>query len=386
MSQYPKWKKNRTSYMKQGTGWAIIAITVLILLFIGIGILTGAKTTYRLYSDTIQEWTTKLEGSAFLYLFEMENRSFKDAHPEGNRIPGLGTLSFQLLTSLTPNDPRSLLGREIPGLSSYNSQIIIAGEGTDYSTLPIESEPPMIVDERGEVGDVEEEKEEKEDKDQTEEKPLGEEDIYIFHTHNTESFYPHLPDKSTAYDGKVNITLVGERLGESLEEKGIGTIVDKTDIASLLNEKGMKHYQSYDAMRPVVEEAISQNDGLKYFFDLHRDSISREHTTTTINGKEYARFAFVIGAEHPKYEQNLKFASELHQRLEDKYPGISRGVITKKGAGVDGVYNQDLHPNAIVIEFGGVNNHLDELYRSADIMAEVFSEYYFEDEKVNSDS
>jgi stage II sporulation protein P len=232
------------------------------------------------------------------------------------------------------------------------------------------------------VGEVEEEKE---DKGQIEEKPLGEEDVYIFHTHNTESFYPHLPDKSTSYDGKVNITLVGERLSKSLEKRGIGSIVDKTDIASILKEKGMKLYQSYDAMRPIVEEAISQNDDLKYFFDLHRDSLSREHTTKTMNGKDYARFAFVIGAEHPQYEQNLKFASEMHQRLEEKYPGISRGVITKKGAGVDGVYNQDLHPNAIVIEFGGVYNHLDELYRSADIMAEVFSDYYFEDEKVTTE-
>ncbi|MGR9049307.1 stage II sporulation protein P [Halobacillus faecis] len=382
MSRYPIMKKNKKSYMKQGTRWTIIAVTVLLLLFIGIGILTGAKTTYRIYSSTIQEWTTKLEGSAFLYLFEMENRAFKDAHPEGNRIPSLTTLSFQLLTSLTPNDPRSLLGREIPGLSSYNSQIIIAGKGTDYSTLPIESEPPMIVDDRGEEGDVEENNE---DKGKTEERPVGEDRVYIYHTHNTESFYPHLPDESTVYDGKVNITLVGERLGEGLEKRGIGTIVDTTDVAALRSENGMQYYQSYDAVRPVVEEAISQNGDIQYLFDLHRDSLSKEHTTTTINGKEYARFAFIIGAEHPKYEQNLQLASKIHQLLEEEYPGISRGVITKKGSGVDGVYNQDLHPNAILIEFGGVYNHLDELYRSADVMAEVFSDYYFEDEKVSTE-
>ncbi|WP_226583179.1 stage II sporulation protein P [Halobacillus litoralis] len=380
MSQYPK-LKNKTSYMKQGTRWTVIAVAVLLLLFIGIGILTGAKTTYKVYSSTIQEWTAKLEGSSFLYLFEMENKAFKDAHPAGNRIPGLGTLSFQLLTSLTPNDPRSLLGREIPGLSSYNSQIIIAGEGTDFSTLPIESEPPMEVDDRGEEGVVEEDQRPEDDSKKV---PVGKDRVYIYHTHNTESFYPHLPDKSTVYDGKVNITLVGERLGDSLERRGIGTIVDTTDVAALRSEKGLEYYESYDAVRPVVEEAMSQNGSLNYFFDLHRDSLGREHTTTTIKGKDYARFAFVIGAENPQYEKNLAFASEIHKRLEEKYPGISRGVITKKGAGVDGIYNQDMNPNAILIEFGGVYNHLDELYRSADIMAEIFSEFYFEDEKVSS--
>ncbi|MBN8236691.1 stage II sporulation protein P [Halobacillus kuroshimensis] len=383
MSRYPdKWKKADKNVVKRWTRWVVLSVTILILLFIGIGVLTGAKTTYRLYSDTIQEWTAKLKGGSFIYLFEMENRVFRDAHPEGNRIPGLTSLSFQLLTSLTPNDPRSLLGREIPGLSSYNSQIIIAGQGTDFSTLPIESEPPLEVEDRGEEGDIEEQEDPGTDQ---EAEPAGEDSVYIYHTHNTESFYPHLPDETTVYDGKVNITLVGDRLGQSLERRGVGAVVDKTDVAALRSENGMEYYQSYDAVRPVVEEAVSSNGSLTYFFDLHRDSLAREHTTTTIDGKDYARFAFVIGAEHPGYEKNLAFATALHNKLEETYPGISRGVITKKGSGVDGVYNQDINPNAILIEFGGVYNNLDELYRSADIMAEVFSDYYFDEQKVTKE-
>jgi stage II sporulation protein P len=381
MPHYKKWKGRRSNPFKIWSKWLGLAAVILLLLFIGIGILTGAKTTYRLYSDTIQEWTTKLKGSSFIYLFEMENRLFADAHPDDNRLPSFTSLSFQLLTSLTPNDPRSLLGREIPGLSAYNSQIIIAGQGTDFSTLPIESEPPLEVDSRGEEGVVEKESPEK-----PEGTPAIKDDrVYIYHTHNTESFYPHLPDKSTSYDGKVNITLVGKRLGESLESRGIGATVDTTDVAQILKDRGLEHYESYEAMRPVVKEVMNQKQSLNFFFDLHRDSVSKKNTTTTIDGKEYARFMFVIGAENRHFEQNLKFATELHKRLEEKYPGISRGVITKKGAGVDGVYNQDLNPNAILIEFGGVENNLDELYRSADVMAEVFSDYYFEDEKVSAD-
>ncbi|MFZ0476885.1 MAG: stage II sporulation protein P [Halobacillus sp.] len=382
MPKYKKWKKKRPHIIRLWSKWLVAGTAVLILLFIGIGLLTGAKTTYRLYSDTIQEWTTQLKGSSFIYLFEMENRTFSGAHPDENRIPGLSTLAFKLLTSLTPNDPRSLLGREIPGLSFYNSQIIIAGEGTNFATLPIESDPPLDVDHKGEEGDVEENQQDSPEGNQ----PIKEDRVFISHTHNTESFYPHLPDRSTSYDGKVNITLVGKRLAESLENQGIGAMVDLTDVASILKQKGMKHYQSYDAMRPVIKEAMSQNESLQYYFDLHRDSLPRENTTVNINGKEYARFIFVIGAEHSQYEQNLKFASDLHKLLESKYPGISRGVITKKGSGVDGIYNQDLDPNLIVVEFGGVENNLDELYRSADVMAEVFSEYYFNAEKVSNDS
>ncbi|ARI77007.1 stage II sporulation protein P [Halobacillus mangrovi] len=378
MPKYQKWKGKRSNPFKLWSKWLGLTAVILLLLFIGIGILTGAKTTYRIYSDTIQEWTTKLKGSSFIYLFEMENRLFADAHPEGNQLPSFTSLSFQLLTSLTPNDPRSLLGREIPGLYSYNSQIIIAGKGTDFSNLPIESEPPLDVENKGEKGEVQEKQKQPSDN-------TLEDKVFIYQTHNTESFYPHLPDKSTAYDGKVNISLVGERLAQSLEEKGIGATVDQTDVASILKENGMKHYQSYEAMRPVVKEAMTQNKSLTYFFDLHRDSLPKDKTTITINGKDYGRTIFVIGAENENYEENLKFASEMHKRLEEKYPGLSRGVITKKGSGVDGVYNQDISSNAILIEFGGVYNHLDELYRSADVMAEVFSDYYFEDEKVSAD-
>ncbi|TGB04248.1 stage II sporulation protein P [Halobacillus salinus] len=380
MRRFQRWGKKKYSPLKTWTKLLTAGVAVLLVLFIGIGLLTGAQSTYRLYSGTIQHITTKLEGKSFIYLFEMENRIFKSAHPDGEKLPTFSNLTFQLLTSLTPNDPRSLLGREIPGLSSYNSHIIIAGKGTDYTTLPIESEPPLNVDERGEAGELEEEKKDQEDK-----PTIGEDKVYVYHTHNEESFYPHLPDESTAYDGKVNITLVGERLGKSLEDKGIGTRVETTNFADILRTNGWQHYRSYDAARPVVEEAMNKYDSLTYYFDLHRDSIDRKHTTTTINGKDYARFAFVIGAEHPNYEENLAFASEMHKRLEEEYPGISRGVITKKGSGVDGVYNQDLNPNAILIEFGGVYNNLDELYRSADIFAEVFADYMYEDEKVSGE-
>ncbi|RWZ60020.1 stage II sporulation protein P [Halobacillus fulvus] len=374
----PKWKKNKPNLLKEWSKRLGIGMTVLLLLFIGIGILTGAKTTYRIYSETIQDWTSKLEGSSFIYLFEMENRLYSKALPEGERLPTLSSLSFQLLTSLKPNDPRSLLGREIPGLATYNSQIIIAGKGTDYTTLPVESEPPLDVEERGEEGPVEEKAPEQ----QT---PVSEDQVYIYHTHNEESFYPHLPDTSTAYDRKVNISLVGERLGELLEQRGIGSQVETTNFADILRENGWKHYQSYDVSRPVVEEAMEQNESISYYFDLHRDSIAKEHTTTTINGKKYARFVFVVGAEHSRYEENLAFATKMHELLEERYPGISRGVITKKGSGVDGVYNQDLSSNAALIEFGGVYNHLDELYRSAEVMADVFADYYFDAEKVTSE-
>ena len=387
MPHYQKWKKKRPNLVKQSSKWVGGAFTILIILFIGIGFLTGAKTTYRIYSDTIQGWTTQLKGSSFIYLFEMENRMFTGAHPEGENFPGLSTLSFQLLTSLTPNDPRSLLGREIPGLSSYNSDIIIAGEGTDYTTIPIESRAPIDVVQKDREAVGSEEK--KPNQDENKPQIIKNKKVFIYSTHNRESFLPQLPKGTTineAYSGKVNVSLISQRLAEDLEKNGIGAEVDHTDISKVLKEKGMEYYESYDASRPVVKEAMSREDSLQYFFDIHRDSLGREYTTTTIDGKNYARVVFVIGADNKNYEKNLKIASDLHKRIEKKYPGLSRGVITKKGSGVDGIYNQDLSQHSLLFEVGGLGNNLDELYRTADILAGIFSDYYFDSEKVSKNS
>ncbi|WP_101844341.1 stage II sporulation protein P [Halobacillus sp. Marseille-P3879] len=389
MGSIKKFKKRNPHLLKKWSVIAAGAMIVLLLLFLGIGLLTGAKTTYKLYSQTIQNVTAQIEGRAFIHLFEMENRQFAEAHPDGSKLPGLSSLSFQMLTSVKPHDLRSLLGREIPGLSSYNSDIVIAGEGTDYTTLPIESEAPVdIVQKDREAKDADQEQQGDEESEDQSQEEITEDKVFIYHTHNRESFLPHLPEGTPvaeAFHGEVNITKVGERLAETLEKNGIGTSVDYTDMTSVLQEKNMEYHQSYDAARTVVEDAIAETKTFNYFFDLHRDSLPRDVTTVEIDGQNYARTIFVIGAEHSEYEQNLKLATELHNRLEEEYPGLSRGVITKKGSGVDGVYNQDLDPNASLIEFGGVENDLDELYRSAEAVGEVFSEYYWQAEEVSDE-
>lgn len=177
---------------------------------------------------------------------------------------------------------------------------------------------------------------------------------------------------------------VGEKLQEELESKGIGTKVEKTDIQAILNKKGWSYAQSYQESREVVQAALARNRDLTYLIDIHRDSRRRKYTTIDINGKSYAKIAFVIGAENPNYEKNLKLANVLHKLLDKKYgKGLSRGIIELKGARTNGKFNQDLSENAILIEFGGIDNTFDELYRSAEALADVFSEYYWQAERVN---
>src|SRR5699024_12596630 len=110
----------------------------IIVLFLFIGILTTVKPAYRFSSEAITTWTSDINSSTFLYLIGMENRVFHQAHTK-EKTPNIQATFFQIITNIKPNEPFSLLGRELPGLSTFGNRIIVAGDGTDYSTLSIES-------------------------------------------------------------------------------------------------------------------------------------------------------------------------------------------------------------------------------------------------------
>ena len=59
--------------------------------------------------------------------------------------------------------------------------------------------------------------------------------------------------------------------------------------------------------------------------------------------------------------------------MNELVPGISRGVIKKEGERVDGIYNQDLSKEMLLIELGGIDNTEEELTRTAAVLTEAIS-------------
>jgi stage II sporulation protein P len=380
---------NGTS-LKKGFAFCFIGFMLVFLLS---GALTSLKPEYRITSKSINELTNNITGDSFIHLLGFENRYFVQDLPKEAKPPSVSSLFFKAATSINPEDPRSLLGRELPGFTLFDSEIVVAGEGTDYTTMPIESPPPteVLLEEReASIADL---KGADDQPDQSKTPPIattGERKVvYIYHTHTTESYLPMLKNvknANSAYHSEANVTLVGDRLGKSLEDQGIGTNVDKTNFMKKLNEKGWSFTKAYSMSRPTVETAMAGNKELEYVIDIHRDSQRYKITTADINGKKYAKVAFVIGGKNPLHDKNKQLASELHKRIEAKYPGLSRGVFLKDSPGSNSLYNQDLTRNAMLIEFGGIDNNLDELNRTADAVAEIFSDYYWQAEKADADS
>lgn len=208
--------------------------------------------------------------------------------------------------------------------------------------------------------------------------------VFIYHTHNREAYLPDLKGKTggQAYDEKTNVTLVGKRLAEELNKRGIGAEVSTEDYWTQLQGK---YHLSYTASRKTVEAAVSRNRHLQYILDIHRDALPRAKTTRTIEGVDYAAVLFVVGKANKNWRQNEQFAWQLHEALEKLYPGLSRGVTGKstEGGRSNGEYNQSVHPNSILVEIGGHENTLEEAYRSATALADALAMVYWEAEMVD---
>lgn len=364
--------------------------TLLLFVFSLSAIMTSLKPEYRLSSESVHTVTNQFTGKMLFSLLANENHYFFSVLPEDGESLNLSKGLLKLSTNISLDDPRSLLGRELPGFSIFDNEILVAGEGTDYTNMPYESSPPRdVLNEEKDatlqnVDQIEESKPEiKEPPSQT---TNGRKVVEIYHTHNRESFLPYLKgvtDPNLAFHSKINITKLGQHLQKDLVDKGIGASFDSTDIMAVLNNKGLNYSKSYEESRKEVESAMATNKDLDYFIDIHRDSRRKKDTSITFNGKTYAKIAFVIGRNNPNYEKNAAFANKLHQSIEKKYPGLSRGVMKQGGAGHNGVYNQDLSSNALLIEIGGVDNSFEEMYLTVDVFANVFSEFYWDAKAVD---
>ena len=196
--------------------------------------------------------------------------------------------------------------------------------------------------------------------------------VYIYSTHQTENYSYK---KYEEYNITPNVMMASYILREKLNQRGIPTLVETTNISDLLHTNGWSYASSYKASRFVVEDAIKKYPTLKLVIDLHRDAIKKSASTIEINGKKYAKVLFVIGEENKNYAKNLEVATKMSDLINGKYKGLSRGILKKSGKNVNGIYNQDLSEYAILIECGGYENTLDEVLNTLEVLADMIKEY-----------
>lgn len=209
-----------------------------------------------------------------------------------------------------------------------------------------------------------------------EEKEIEEPLIYIYNSHQTEEY--------AAGDilNSINptVTVNNYIMKDFFEKKNLKTIVEERSIKDILNLNNWNYAKSYQASRVFLEDIKKEYPTLKYFIDVHRDSLRKDKTSITIEDKKYAKALFLIGLENPNYQENLSFTEKINEKLNIKYPNLSKGIYKKEGPGVNGVYNQDFSPYTILIEIGGMENTIEEVMNTSLALSNIISEVIKENE------
>lgn len=191
--------------------------------------------------------------------------------------------------------------------------------------------------------------------------------VSVYNTHTGETYT--LSDGVERLDGRRGgVVTVAAAFQETLESKyGI-----KVARSERIND--LRYNNSYLESEKTARQLLEANPKTRAIFDIHRDSEkTREQSVVHINGQIAAPILFIVGSDarrsFPTWRQNYAFACELADRLDEKYPGLSLGVRVK-----DGVYNQHLHPQAVLLEMGTTENSTEEAVRSARLLADVVAD------------
>lgn len=171
--------------------------------------------------------------------------------------------------------------------------------------------------------------------------------VYIYSTHPNEKYI----DNTISYASLI--------LQEKLNSLQVETIVEERSVVDYLEDNNLEFDDSYKATREFLSDKLKTYD-FDLIIDLHRDAVN--NTTVKINNKEYAKIMFV---QNVNYKDNITLANKLNDILNEKYPGITRGIYNKY---VDN-FNQDLNNNVLLIELGGNTNTFEQVNNSIDALA-----------------
>lgn len=185
--------------------------------------------------------------------------------------------------------------------------------------------------------------------------------LYIYNTHQTEEY---VSNSLKNYNITPTVYMASNILKQELEKYNIYSVVEDENIKNVLNDNGWSYKDSYLASRLWLKKAKEKYPTIKYYLDLHRDSVS---LSTTINDKSYARIMYVLGMNYDTYEQNESLLIKLNNYTKEKYPNLSRDILYAK----KNTFNQDFDGNVFLIEVGGNNSNFNEVYNTILALAEI---------------
>jgi len=198
-------------------------------------------------------------------------------------------------------------------------------------------------------------------------KPL----VFIYHSHSSES-YRLTSGADHVWGSEEGVIAVGAALAKALSEKYNIPVVHSRKIHDYPVWR-----DAYTNSYKTVSEALQKYPTIEMVFDVHRDAgTSRlsSPATVEIGGRRAARVFIVVttdrfGLPHPNWRENLAFAYQLNAKMDEMYPGLSRGINVRD----DARWNQHVHNRAVILEIGCEQNTRQEAESAAVLLADVIA-------------
>lgn len=182
--------------------------------------------------------------------------------------------------------------------------------------------------------------------------------VHIYNTHQSEG-----------YDG-FDVIQGANYLKDCLSNQGYQCDVEGNDFEGYKAVHNIAYNKSYTVSKMYLEESLKLSGGYDLIIDFHRDSISKELSTISHDGKSYAKIMFVVGKSSGKFDAVNQLSQKLSDLANAAVPKISRGVYEKKSH-----YNQGTSDNMVLIEVGAQSNTKEEVQATVEVIAKAIGEY-----------
>lgn len=187
-------------------------------------------------------------------------------------------------------------------------------------------------------------------------------EVYIYNTHNKEEYQTNI------YGITPTVVDVSNMIQNKLLEYYVYSYVEKMDVVGEMKKRNLEYYDTYDISRNNIINIRKKYPSINYIFDIHRDSVTNDLSRVEIDNKSYAKIMFLIGKKNSNYKKNEKNVQIMKDYINEKYPNILRNNYYNNY-----IFNQDIVENAFLIEVGGVDNTIEELYNTSCVLAEAIN-------------
>lgn len=185
--------------------------------------------------------------------------------------------------------------------------------------------------------------------------------ICMYSTHSDECYVPSDGESSKWED--AGIYDVGNQLKKALEKRGITAVYSE--------ESFLPHdADAYTRSRSTAEELLKK--GPDALLDIHRDAVPASQYETEVDGEDISMVRLFVGRSNQNAAANKAFAREIKQVADEKYPGLIKDIYIGKGN-----YNQELYPQALLLEFGTHEIEKEKAMGATEYMAEVLEDVLY---------